>query len=206
MLKLPTGVRLLSPIRPIPVKLDNRATVSFPIIPVFTGSLPADYIEGEHEFSPRIASVTGPSALLAELDSLETTPIDISGKTSPFIVYVRLRPKVHADRLSVEDILIRVAVSIAPVEGQRELSVPVTVLLPPGFAFLPASITPAEVTLVVRGPENRLRQLKASDISVTLDVGFLKVKGIHKELSTKVLLPAGFSLVGDPPRVEVLLN
>ncbi|GAB4156591.1 MAG: hypothetical protein Kow00107_06130 [Planctomycetota bacterium] len=206
MLKLPDEVKLSTQIQSIQTVVEERVTFSVPVIPVFSGSLPPGYIEGSHQFTPKMVSLTGPASLLKQIESLETLPIDLTGKNASFVAFVKAKLAVGNPFVEIEDTTIQVNVEIAELHVQKTFLVPVRVIVPPGFPFLVSVIAPETVSITVRGPEGLLEKLEPSQISVIVDVANITVKGIHKELPARVVLPEGLHVLGDPPRVEVHTN
>jgi len=195
-LVLAEAARKIVPVRVIPRGKPRRGYVLSPA----TRAIPA-----------RVEVRAAPEVLEA-LRFVETEPVDIEGKDAAFSVSVDLVREVkvagRARRLLAAPGRVVVVADIvpAPVEVLRE-HLPVRVLLPAGASFR-LEPEPATVSLVLRGPEERVASLRDEDIKVFADgtgLGRLSA-GTTLEVPLRVLLPAGLEVAGRLPgtiRVKV---
>jgi YbbR domain-containing protein len=97
-----------------------------------------------------------------------------------------------------------VQVSIAAIESSLTVSLPVEVTdLPP---TLSAQVSPSTVDLIVTGPVPILKDLKASDIRITVDLTGFQI-GVHQVIPVVAFLPPRLQKVSIlPTTVEVTIT
>lgn len=133
---------------------------------------------------------------------VETKPLDLANASDDFEAYLEL--DLPANISIVGDSKVLVQVSIAAVESNLTLSLPVDISgLNP---LLIAELAPRTVDVIISGPIPVLNNLKASDLRVKVDLSNLG-PGIYNLKPTVELLPQGVSVVTImPPNVEVILT
>lgn len=80
MISVPRGVKVLR-IQPdsIILSLDKLIQKQLTVKPVTKGNIAARYVLKDVKMKPEAISITGPQMVLAQMDALQTDPIDISG-------------------------------------------------------------------------------------------------------------------------------
>ncbi|MDZ7816042.1 MAG: CdaR family protein [Planctomycetota bacterium] len=204
-LNLPDGVKLLSSIPAFECITDRRVTVSLPVEVKIVDSPPDGYEISDISFTPQTVSIAGPASDLEDTQKVMTTEISVAGRISPFETVVMLSPPVNSEYIKIENKPVKVKIAITPVKGTKQFVVPVRIMEEEGFPFLVKSISKRKVSITISGGLPQLEKLSSEDIIVLLDVSFLNSRGDHTEIATRVILPHGFSLVGDPPRIDVRL-
>jgi hypothetical protein len=121
----PDGIDAVS-IEPnsIPVRLDAEATRTLPVVPRIVGEPAGGSVPGDIVTLPESAIVRGPQSLLANLDSLTTSPVSLDGHAFSFDQTVSVIPPDPLIRVvQPTTVLVRVPMVVpdseAP-EGVRE--------------------------------------------------------------------------------------
>jgi YbbR domain-containing protein len=188
----PRGVQVIR-IQPNPINLTLAATITqtLPIKPVIENNPPEGYQVVSVQTRPAQVTVKGPVPELANLKSIGTLPIDLSNLKESTIIATDLDFKnLH---LSLkEPVPILADIQIAPKTLTRTLS-GVPVLTEPQ----PAKVSPAQVTLTIKGPWPQVQDLKAENLKARVDTSNL-APGRHR-LKFSVELPGGVSLVRSRP-------
>jgi YbbR domain-containing protein len=193
----PRGVQVIR-IQPNPVNLTLSATITqtLPIKPVIENNPPQGYHIVSVQTRPSQVTVKGPVKELSNLKSIATLPIDLSHLKESTIIATDLDFKnLH---LSLkEPVPILADIQIAPKTITRTLS-GVSVLTGPQ----PAKVSPARVTLTIKGPWPQVQGLKAENLKARVDTSNL-APGRHR-LKFSVELPGGVSLVRSRPRTIIV--
>jgi len=198
-LSLPRGVQVIR-IQPNPITLTLAATITrtLPIKPVLE-NIPAEGYELLGALTrPAQVTVKGPSPELAELQFIPTLPIDLSFLKEPTVIATDLDFKnLH---LALKDpVPILADIQIGPKAMTRTFS-EIPVLTDPQAA----RVSPAQVTLTLKGPWPQVQGLTAANLKAWVDTRNL-APGRHR-LTVSVELPDGVSLVRSrPPTVTVTL-
>jgi YbbR domain-containing protein len=194
---LPRGVQVIR-IQPNPINLTLSATITqtLPIKPVIENNPPQGYQVVSVQTRPARITVKGPVSELSNLTSLSTLPIDLSNLRESTIIATDLDFKnLH---LSLkEPVPILADIKIAPKTLTRTLS-GVPVLTEPQ----PAKVSPARVTLTIKGPWPQVHNLKAENLKARVDTSHL-APGRHR-LKFSVELPSDVSLVRSRPRTIIV--
>jgi YbbR domain-containing protein len=188
----PRGVQVIR-IQPNPINLTLAATITqtLPIKPIIENNPPEGYQVVSVQTRPAKVTVKGPVPELANLKSLSTLPIDLSNLKESTIMATDLDFK--SLHLSLkEPVPILADIQIAPKTLTRTLS-GVPVLTGPQ----PAKVSPAQVTLIIKGPWPQVQNLKAENLKARVDTHNL-TPGRHR-LNLAVELPGGVSLVRSRP-------
>jgi YbbR domain-containing protein len=169
--------------------------------PTIRGQVAAGYYLQPVEVEPSTVTVVGSPTTLANVNFIDTQPIDVGGLSSAGVRRVQLAPPQGISVLQTQPITVTLRVS--------PLSVAQTVRLAPTVQNLGASLQLAsdlpqlDVTFV--GPAPTLQGLTPRDFRVVLDLGGLGA-GRH-EVEPRVTVPPGFTLERvEPPRVAVVLR
>jgi YbbR domain-containing protein len=191
---LPRGVQVIR-IQPNPVNLTLAATITLtlPIKPVLENSPAEGYELVSAHTRPAQVTVKGPAPELAELKFIPTLPIDLSFLKEPTVIATDLDFKnLH---LALKDsVPILADIQIGPKTITRTFSgIPISSDPQEG------KVSPAQVTLTVKGPWPQVQNLKAEDLKARVDTRNLP-PGRHR-LTVSVELPAGVSLVRSRPAI-----
>lgn len=187
------------------VVLEKRGkTVS--VVPQVTGT-PADgYVVQQTVAVPATVIVDGPADLLDNLLFISTAPVDITGareavsQTVPLVGLPRGVTLVDPPKNEVE---VRVAIGTSGGTANLIPDMPIEVRnLRDG---LTARLDPQSLDISVSAPTERLSELTAEDISVTVDVSGLG-PGVYT-LTPEITVPDDVTVTTvDPQRVVVLIS
>ena len=198
-LSLPRGVEVIR-IQPNPITLTLAATITrtLPVKPVLENNPAEGYELVSFNTRPAQVTVKGPAPELAELQFISTLPIDLSFLKEPTVIATDLDFKnLH---LALKDpVPILADIQIGPKALTRTFS-EVPVMTDPQAA----RVSPAQVTLTLKGPWPQVQGLTAANLKVWVDTRNL-APGRHL-LTVSVELPDGVTLVRSrPPTVTVTL-
>jgi YbbR domain-containing protein len=190
----PRGVQVIR-IQPNPINLTLATTMTqtMPIKPILENNPAEGYEVISAKTKPPQVTVKGPYPELAELKFVPTVPIDLSHLMENTIIATDLDFKnLH---LSLkEPVPILADIQIGPKTLTRTLS---------GVPVLSESsstrISPAQVSLTVKGPWPQVQSLKAEDLKARVDTQNLS-PGRHR-VKVSVELPDGLSLVRSKPTI-----
>jgi YbbR domain-containing protein len=189
---LPRGVQVVR-IQPNPITLTLAATITrtLPIKAVLENSPAEGYELVGVNTRPAQVTVKGPAPELAELQFISTLPIDLSFLKEHTVIATDLDFKnLH---LALKDpVPVLAELQIGPKTLTRTFS-GVPVLGDPQEA----RVSPAQVTLTLKGPWPLVHNLKAEEIKARVDTRNV-APGRHR-LNVTVELPAGVSLVRSRP-------
>jgi YbbR domain-containing protein len=193
----PRGVQVIR-IQPNPINLTLAATITqtLPIKPVIENNPPEGYQVVSVQTRPSQVTVKGPVPELSVLKSISTLPIDLSNLKDSTIIATDLDFKnLHLSLKEAVPIL--ADIQIAPKTLTRTLS-GVPVLTEPQAA----KVSPAQVTLTIKGPWPQVQDLKAENLKARVDTSNL-APGRHR-LNLAVELPGGVSLVRSRPATVIV--
>ncbi len=194
-LPLPSGVRAMR-IQPsnITIFLDRLIQKTLPVKPVLSGRSAPYFEVSSVEVEPKLVTISGPAAELRNLHEITTLPVDLGGANETFSREAGL--DFQGLHITAEDVgAVKVTVSITPISGSRKIKhVPVVLSKKPRGA----SWWPREVSVVLKGPLARLKDLKPEDIKVNISTENLS-PGVHK-VEPKCSIPEGFELVKVIPK------
>jgi len=155
------------------------------LLPTLLGQPPEGYWVSSLRVDPPAVTVAGPREILEPLTVLNTQPIEIGKLNSDVARAVSVSLPSGLTLVEPRGGSALVFISISPVQGTMTFSVPPTV---DGLTHdMIASVE--NVSVAVSGPLPRLRQLKPTDITVTLDVKGL-APGTYS-LRPNVTVPSG---------------
>jgi YbbR domain-containing protein len=148
--------------------LDFERIVSayVPVTPMFRGSIPKGMIlVGQPSVNPAQVFVRGSAAAMSGVTSIETEPIDLSGRKNGFSEEVPLRV---GARLEAVPRSVRVEIDIAKRAVRTMTWIPPTLLqVENGYRV---ECSPASAALTVEGPENLVNGLVNDDLSIVLSI------------------------------------
>lgn len=140
--------------------------------PNIIGTPPNGYVLSTLSYEPQTVLVSGSPAQLANLpQTLSTDVIDLSNRTSSFSIDVPVI-LLDSDLLLISGQNVTVTVEISPLAGSRQFDgINVELLgLPNGYS---TSLAPAQVSVLITGPQAQLDQLTPEDVRVALDLNSL---------------------------------
>jgi YbbR domain-containing protein len=150
------------------------------VAPNIIGEPPEGYtLSADFLYSPETIFVTGPPEALETLPgTLLTAPIDLSTYTSDF--EIRVPVELPDDNIvPITGQRISVSIGIDPIQSSRQFErVSVEVVgVSDGFV---ATATPAEVTVIVNGPQLVLSELEISNVRAIVDIGAITEPGTYQ--------------------------
>jgi len=163
----------------------------------FGGELPGGFWVQEVKFSPSTILVQGTETDLNRLRYLTTTPIQLSGHTKTFTESVAVDLPNGIE--TVQDNLVSAQVIIVTSADSRQFSLsPQFVNVTDGYSV--TSFDPTTVQVVVSGTDQALKDLKASDITLNVDLtGSLSGTNTVKITDSMFVLPPGITLSSFTP-------
>ncbi len=180
--------------------LSSSGIKRVPIVYVVRDTAPAG-LRPLITLSPAFVSIVGSSQVLADVEFIETQPIELLGATSDFTTTVRLRsPSGVTPRDAQAAETTQALVRLVPIEGQFALSLPVVARNP--MPNTSATISPTVVEFLVSGPLSAVQTLPT--LALVVDLGG-RGPGTYS-LIPMVDLPLGLTLAQalDPVEVTVI--
>ncbi len=161
-----TGVTLTPADVTVNMEIQPRPDVTeLAVVPNLSGDLPSGYFRRNYNWDPKTVVVRGDRTTIEAMNgSIQTEPIDLTGRTATFTQRVKLALPEGVTQPDPVDIT--VTVEVEPVLGSREFdNIPVQ---PQGLDLADYSITlqPDRVNVIVSGPQQILDALTPGDISV----------------------------------------
>ncbi len=200
MVALPawTTARVSEIVEPKELRLDfdREARKAVEVIAA-TGGVPREgYTQvGSLTVDPAKVTLIGARLDVRAIEALEAEPIDISGLSKTLTGKVRvLLPQEYG--LSCEPESVVVTVSIEELIERTFAGVAIKVLNSPKTEI---ELDPPSIKLVLRGPQHRMKELKAEEISVTIDLKEHPSGG--DSLPVTIRPPDGISLVSAEPEL-----
>jgi YbbR domain-containing protein len=176
----------------IPV-FSDRQTRTLPVNPIITGTPAAGFEVESVTVDPQVVLVAGDADQLAQLTSVDTAPIPMTGVSDDETVTVPLA--LPSGVIQVGDATISVKIGIRPVTGTRTFSAGLQLL--GASADLRYALSTDRVLVTIGGSTADLDRLSGAELVMDLDVAGLKV-GVH-EVPVTANLPAGTTLVAANP-------
>lgn len=199
-LKNPTSAKVVqfSPSE-IFIKLDQKGEVSLPVKASTSGSLAEGFEVDRIVCTPASVRVLGAQQVLAEIKNIHTESIELKDRKNSFKVRVPIalpqtgRMQADPEWVSVDLVLI-----------QRNSSetipdIPVKILCDAGTTRT-IEISPKSINIMVKGQQQRLEQLSATEIFAYVDCTGLN-ESTGYDLPVAVDLPEGLQLVKVDPSV-----
>jgi YbbR domain-containing protein len=192
-IRVPYGVQVTQ-VTPASLSLtfEKMGSRIVPVVPAVEGDPAPGYIAGRVTANPAVVEVVGPMSLLQDLKTATTESIVISQATRT--VQDRVTVGVASDKLRLREARTAiVTVEIAPVGVERELQG--LVLVDENLADgLKARFLPANVRVVVRGPQKAVEQIEPDKLEPQVDLAGLA--------AGKFTLPVHVGSL--PPQVDVV--
>ena len=184
--------------RDIELALDTVTTKDVRVVPLITVSPESGYVlQGGLSVVPSIARVMGPEKNVAAIESVTTVPTVITNVTGPF------RQSVPIDTAALG--LVRVA------PKHVEVSVEAGALIERSFGGIPVEtgagaltsfvVSPARVSVAVRGPEALVQALSRDSLKVIAHLAGPAQAGAYAHLT--VVGPAGITARAVPDSVAL---
>ncbi len=188
----------------VTVTLEQKIEKEVEVIPQLLGYPAVGYELVQHLVSPEVVAITGPRSHVEALERLESSVIDLTGRTADFLV----RVPVQMD----DDLIVFIASPIIEVRGIiREVIVQKTFeAVPMRYTNLTAGLFLEEGeeygSLKLSGPQLLVEALRTNDLYFDVDCGSITIPGVF-ELPVSVTAPPGTTLLSfQPPSVVVRVN
>ena len=189
------------------IQIDQIDQKVVSVKPNVIGELAYGYRSESATSAPRSVTLTGSRRRLEEIVSVQTAPIDLTGRIKSFSHKVDIL--LPSDDWGVEAEPGRVDVSVVLVgqEAERTLTnVAVQVMSAPGIDLLAPKLTPPFVSVKVEGRSSLIESLTAEQI-----LAFVRVQDSGRsdaaEMAVQVNVPAGVSVIEVMPAdVQVLVS
>lgn len=144
------------------------ASRTVPIVPQLTGSPAAGYKVTSITVDPLIVTLNGEAAVVSQLQSAPTEPIDISGRTSDLEAQVGLA---LPNGVSVTTSAVRVSLTIEQQTGTQTYGIGVALSgEQPGFGY---TVSPDHANVILGGPVLNLSSIDPAVLVGTADVSNL---------------------------------
>ena len=176
----------------IPV-FSDRQTRTLPVNPIITGNPAAGFEIESVTVDPAVVLVAGDADQLAQLTSVDTAPIPMTGVSDDETVTTSLA--LPSGVVPVGDETISVTIKIRPVTGTRTFSAGLQLL--GASADLHYALSTDRVLVTIGGSTADLDRLSGDELVVDLNVAGLK-PGVH-DVRVTANLPAGTTLVAASP-------
>jgi YbbR domain-containing protein len=179
---------------------EPSATKVVPVVPEVEGEPAAGFEIGTVTAEPSTVEIVGPSSAVAAMTTAITEPISAAGASAPLTESVTVGVSDPSVRLK-EPAPVRVTVNVSPAQLEWAVAnVPVKVLNGDGRA----TVTPAAITVHVRGPRDAMGA-DASAFDASVDVAGLK--GGQYQMPVRVGLPPRIGIRRiDPMEVRVRIR
>lgn len=172
-----SGVTLDPQVVGVRVAIEARDDVQpMRVVAIPEGDLPTGYLLSSFDYEPQSVYVSGTPGLLSRIgETLFTEAIDLTGRTSDFEITVPIiLPDAGLTMISRQDVTVRVGITAQTSTRQLD-RVPVEIVgLNQQFS---AQLAPAEVTVLVTGPQPLVEALTANSLSVLVDVSRIANEG-----------------------------
>jgi hypothetical protein len=206
-IKTPPGVLVVSKsIEKISYSLRRLVPDYIHVVPKVLGTPAKGYRVLRSDVDPYYVDLMIPKGLLRPGDTLESYPVDISGRSEDVYRRVGIKPKVIDGRTIRTDKSVDVSVIIEPIPQIRKLEkVPVRVLYGPVLAYRIVKIAPSTITLTVEGQKLAVDNLTEQDPMVYVNFQDItgEPRGEHK-IRLRVKLPSGITTRSIEPEEVVV--
>jgi YbbR domain-containing protein len=178
----------------------DQQSRTLPVNPIVTGNAAAGFEVGSIIVDPQVVLVTGDADQLAELTSVDTRPISLSGVSEDETVEVELA--LPDEVVAVEDRTVTVTITIRPVTATRTFDSGLRLIGTDNRWTYSLSVD--RVLATIGGSTADLDRLEGATLVMDIDVTGL-APGEH-DVAVTADLPAGTTLVAvSPPRVTVTI-
>jgi YbbR domain-containing protein len=197
-----TGLRISPSTVGVTIEVAQQVTYKeVGVRPRLTGKVASGYFVDGLDVEPSAATAIGDPRALADVNYIETQPIDVSNASSTQVRRIQLAPPRGIGLVQVQPVT--VTVRLSPIDTTQVIRIQPTIQgLTPGYVVV--GEVPA-LDLTIRGPAPTLRALTNRDFSATLNVSGLE-PGPHS-LTPNVSVPSGIRLDStEPSSITVNLN
>lgn len=153
------------------VRIDNRIEKLVPVVPDLQNEPVAGYEVSAVTASPSTIRLSGPASMLEAITAVRTTPVDLAGMTEKTQKRVALNLNHSPHVQPVDESLIEITIDIKEKIVQASVTAPVKGR---GTSYGYA-ISPDHIELVLRGPENTLKEIALGN-SIPIYVNLQGVK------------------------------
>jgi len=188
-------------IRPttLTIRLDREITKQVPVKVETQNLLPDGYEIKQMVITPAMVELSGPAQRLAELESVNTIPVDLDGRIRSMnkrkLVLVP-NSRMTGVELHPASVTLDLTIIERSISEQFD-DLPIHPLLPAGQELL-VEVDPEVATLKVKGRPKKIKKLTADDLRVYVDA--TKVSGNKAvKLPIQAILPDGITLVRAAP-------
>lgn len=188
------------------VQRDDVQTVS--VVPrLLINTLPSGYVPRDISYEPQTIIISGPEEHLRAIgDTVDSLPIDLSGRTRDFEIQVPLDLPYDDLLILSGDTTVTVRVGIVALTTALQVDhVNVEVVgQSPNVAI--STINPETISVLLNGPINLIEGIEEDDLQVVLDLNGLG-PGSH-EIRPTILLTQGQGVIDAsplPPTVNIVL-
>ncbi len=169
--------------------------------PVVQGRVAPGYLLQPLEVEPATVTIVGSPATLANVNYVDTEPVDVSGLSSSVVRRVQVVPPQGLTLLQPQPVSLTIRVT-ALTTSQTLRVTPTIQGLGPGLQLV-GDVPQVDVTL--SGPAPTLQSITPRDFQVSLDLSGLGAG--QQQIEPRVAVPGGFTLSGvDPPRVPITIS
>lgn len=184
----------------IPVFADLRSK-SLPVSPVITGTPAAGFEIASITVDPTVVTVAGDAEQLAELASVDTTPVSTNGASADFTVEVDLAVPVGV--VPVDAARVSVTVQLRAVTGTRSFEVGVALTgQRPDLGYAAST---DRILLTLGGSTADLDRVDGATLVARVDVADLAAG--ESDVAIEITLPGGVTLVAaSPPTIVVTVS
>ncbi|MGE0821089.1 MAG: YbbR-like domain-containing protein [Candidatus Binatia bacterium] len=199
MLNLPRGVRLVR-ISPAHLNL-NIARVVKRKVPVqlhIDGEPPHGYMVKTFTLEPENIEITGPAPQVERVRELRTETLDVSKLTQPTVRELGLiGPEEELVTFAVDHVKAQVDISeVVLTQKFRNLKIEVK------NALLPAKLSPAQVSVTLRGPQRIIESFAFNGGEIFADANGKEAGTV--EVPVSVIVPPGIEILSREPEVVSL--
>lgn len=182
----------------INLKLEPKVTALIPLKTNISGSCAKGYEISSFEIYPDLVQINGSESLVNKTHFLETTPVNVSNKSSDFTQKVEVINKNKRIVLSGENEF-TVSVKISPIKDTKKIDSSVIFYygLKDGLTVENLAVP---YTLNLSGTKNELEKFVLSPLSVQVDCSAIETSGTY-ELPLKVILLENIKLDSIEPSV-----
>jgi len=205
-ISLPRGLNILRVQPPtIPLLLDRLIQKELPIKPLLIGRVDVDYRLESVTADPPTLEISGPQSILAQEESLNTNPIDISGLKQSTVKQVSLALKPEIADLIGEPV-VAVRLNVVELKKQMEfVNIPIELDTAAGpqndaiYRLLPptVSVTVEIPQTMARSADNMRELFHASVVPQTLEAG-------SRKLEVQLEAPPEVSILAMEPEIVTL--
>jgi YbbR domain-containing protein len=194
----PATVNVLVPI------VSSAGIKRVPVVPRIVGAPASGYMVANIAVEPQFIRLTGSSGPLDNVQSIGTSDVDIAGANQTLIRTVEVSAPPNIGIAADESNMVTVTVTIAPITRSFQVTLPAPVVVTDVADGLQVSLSPQTVQVTLSGTS---AQLAAFDPNRLQGIASVRGKGAGSfTIVPTFALPAGITVVGEPPKVTVTLR